>query len=299
MEPADSALQAAFAANRALALWSFGVVVFGTVWQTALLWWASRGGQSRRDTVGLIGASMLVLTGLGCVVWFGTQAGGAAAALVRDADERVAAFNAAAEAERTKAALAAEQIATLTRDTAMAAERTAELERQAAEARRDAETGRLEAERARTALLPLEQQLADTRLTLEQIRTNLTWREIRPDGLQQLAGVLAEGSGRVSIQWTDNDPEALNLAIQLSQAFRLANQQAGARQWIVKGDPKVSSRALLRGLFVPGPYNDSVATVRRAFEAVGLAFTTDDAPGVARAPDEDVVVVVGTKPVPF
>jgi hypothetical protein len=299
MDAADSALRAAFSADRALMLWSSGIVTFGLVWQMGLLWWASRGGQSKRDTAGLIVASLLVLAGIACVATFGSQASDDAAGLIRASDERVAASNAAAEAERAKAAEALKQLAGLTRDAMIAVQRTAELENQAAQAKREADTARLEAERLRTALLPAEQQLTDSKLALERIHNQLNWREISPEGERRLAGVLAGGSGRVTILWIDNDAEALNLAIVLSQAFVLTNRQAGARQWILKGDPTFNSRALLRGLFVPGPDNDSVQSVRKAFDAAGLDYTTDDAPGVARPADADVMIVVGTKPLPF
>lgn len=297
-------MDAAFATDRGLTGWSALVVLVGLGVQIAGLIVVSRA-WDRRTRIGLLGGVVLVLAGLGGVVHFGMRAEDTATARWREAVGRGAELTARLNADTERARIDAEAAA--------ARERTAALELQTAQANRDAEQARLEQKQQDAQVADLQMRLADaeretaeakrdaeaSRVDYESLKTKLTWREILPAGREQMASVLAGGGGNVTIFWVDNDPETLNLAIQVSEIFREANKIAGSRKWNVRGLPRSYGLTLLRGMFVPGPVNPAVETIRKACETIGLVYAPDDAPGTPSAAEGEAEIVLGTKPQPF
>ena len=73
-----------------------------------------------------------------------------------------------------------------------------------------------------------EKEAANARLETEKLKAVVAWRTLSAAQNTELEKVLAAKPGSVNLRWMDGDPEALFLAIQLSQVFQKANWQVAA-----------------------------------------------------------------------
>src|ERR1700730_17440080 len=89
------------------------------------------------------------------------------------------------------------------------------VEGQVAEAKRE---GIKAGETAGSALVraaELEKEAANAKLETERLKATVAWRSISPEIAASLEKILSETPGSVNLRYTDGDPEALFLAIQI------------------------------------------------------------------------------------
>jgi hypothetical protein len=171
-----------------------------------------------------------------------------------------------------------EDMARVQHDTAEAIERAAKLEKETAIAQREA---------------------AEARADQERLKANVQWRTFSATAFNRLVAGLNGPKGSVRLAYQGSDPEALYVAIQISKAFE---QSTG---WAITAESRTYPDRVLFGLFIPGPENDVVKSLRAAFAAAGIPFSTEDvpAPTMTIGPDpgvaKDAVIFVGSKRPPL
>jgi hypothetical protein len=117
----------------------------------------------------------------------------------------------------------------------------------------------------------LEKEAADARLETERLKQVVAWRSISPEGASKLEKVLAVKPGSVNLRFTDGDPEALFLAIQISRILSKANWKIGM------GASKLPN-GILFGIAIPDATGDDIQTLREAFSSAKIQFSTDAIP---------------------
>jgi hypothetical protein len=117
----------------------------------------------------------------------------------------------------------------------------------------------------------LDAESAKSRLETEKLKAVVAWRTISAAQNTELEKVLSEGHGSVNLRWTDGDPEALFLAIQISQVLQKAKWQVAA------GSFKPANRILF-GLILPPDAGKDADTLRQAFSAAHLSFSSVPVP---------------------
>jgi len=205
-------------------------------------------------------------------------------ATITDLTGRAAQLSKDAEAEKAKVAAANERTANLEKETAQIRRDNLSLQKQVADA---------------------QEAAADAQAQEKRLRITVTWRSFTLFGLTRLANLLASGAGgSVTIAWQQGDVESTMFALQIIDAFKLANKQTP--KWKIDLQPRLSYAAVAFGMFVPGPDNASVSQIRGAFTAIGLPFSTSPAPyagtqvgGIfvgAPALTTNALIMVGAKP---
>jgi hypothetical protein len=116
-----------------------------------------------------------------------------------------------------------------------------------------------------------EKEAANAQLETEKIKSVVAWRVIPPENSAQLEKSLSAKPGSVNLRYTDGDPEALYLAIQISHILSKANWQ------IAPGAVKPSN-AILFGISLPDASGIDAQTLRNAFSAAKVEFSTDALP---------------------
>jgi hypothetical protein len=175
------------------------------------------------------------------------------------------------EGEQQKTALAqkeaaeAKQIAGgFERDIAAANQR-------AAEAGAKAEGFRLDIAKANERAARLESEAATAKLETEKLKQVVAWRIIPPEAATELEKVLSGKPGSVNLRYTDGDPEALFLAVQISQILEKAKWQ------IAVGAVKFAN-AIVFGIALPDAAGADAQTLRSAFVAAKISFLTGPLP---------------------
>jgi hypothetical protein len=181
---------------------------------------------------------------------------------------------------RTKTAFASER--------AVAAfERAAQTEKEAAEdlkmagiARQQAEVARKEAEgfqlqiaQANAQTAKLEKEAAAAKLDAEKLKQAVAWRIIPPNVAAVLEKALSAKPGALNLRYTDGDPEALFRAIQFSQILTKA-------KWRIAPGAVKFSNSIQFGLALPDSSGIDAATLRAAFSAARLEYSTAPLPPV-------------------
>jgi hypothetical protein len=128
----------------------------------------------------------------------------------------------------------------------------------------------LQIERLHQQNLILEKQANDARLQTEQIKQVVAWRSISVETADKLRKALSMNPGRVNLRFTDGDPEALFLAIQLSKILSDSGWQVAA------GSEK--SNSVVFGIILPDPLNEEMRLLREAFTKAQIPFSTEALP---------------------
>jgi hypothetical protein len=121
----------------------------------------------------------------------------------------------------------------------------------------------------RTAIL--EKEAADARSETERIKQVVAWRTITPVDALKLETALAEKPGAVNLRYMDGDPEALFLAIQISQILDKAH-------WRIAPGVVKPSNAIVFGIDLPDASGVDAQTLRRAFLAAKVPFSPNELP---------------------
>jgi hypothetical protein len=117
----------------------------------------------------------------------------------------------------------------------------------------------------------LEKEAATARLETEKIKAIVAWRTFSESQAKDLERVLATKPGSVNLRWTDGDPEALFLAIQVSQVLQKAN-------WRVAAGSFKPANQMLFGLILPPEAGDDADTLRQALSAARVSFSSIPVP---------------------
>ncbi|MGA2466203.1 MAG: hypothetical protein ABSH06_17860 [Thermodesulfobacteriota bacterium] len=246
--------------------------------------------------LGLIVGLVLGVVATGLIVWMGNR---------KEAYLKLDVTNANAVADTAK------------ENAAKANERAAALEVQAASLDKEAQDAKLQQEKLKGQLetakenaakaneraaalevraASLDKEAQNAKLEQEKLKAQLSWRTLTPKMLEEVTSVISTTKSSVTLAYTANDPEALFLAIQISKAFENA-------KWDVRAESRTYATRIVFGVTIPGPVNNDVELVRKAFRAAGIPFSTTDVPSPDMAftgPGETpVMVMIGSKPPPF
>jgi hypothetical protein len=113
----------------------------------------------------------------------------------------------------------------------------------------------------------LEKEAATARLETEKLKAVVAWRTISQSDTTALEKVLAANPGSVNLRWQDGDPEALFLAIQISQVLGKAN-------WQVGGGSFKPANSILFGVVLPPDSGADADTLRQALTAAHIPFSS-------------------------
>ncbi len=141
----------------------------------------------------------------------------------------------------------------------------------AAEANTKAEGFRLDIAKANERAANLESETAAAKLETEKLKQVLAWRIIPASGGADLEKVLSGKPGKVNLRYTDGDPEALFLAIQISQIL-------GRAKWQVAPGSEKFANAIQFGISLPDSAGEDAQTLRSAFVAAKISFSTGPLP---------------------
>jgi len=117
----------------------------------------------------------------------------------------------------------------------------------------------------------LEKEAASARLETEKIKRVVAWRVISPPIASALETALAAHPGSVNLRYMDGDPEALFLAIQISQILKKAH-------WHVAPGATKPANTIVFGILLPDAAGLDAQTLRGAFSAANVSFSTDSLP---------------------
>lgn len=140
-----------------------------------------------------------------------------------------------------------------------------------------------------------QKEADEARMQAEKIKAAIAWREISPDKALILEQTLVTTPGTVLIQYTDGDPEALNLALQIARIFMDSKWQTST----------IAARfhnKLVFGLCIPDDSSESSQRLKAAFNSAGISFSSDKLPpalliGFGGPTQEPVTtIMVGSKP---
>ena len=120
----------------------------------------------------------------------------------------------------------------------------------------------------------LEREAATARLETEKLKEVIAWRVLSAETASELEKTLAANPGSVNLRYTDSDPEALYLAIQISQILRKAHWQ------VASGAIKLSD-TIVFGITLPDASSVDAQKLREAFSAAKISYSTVPLPRVA------------------
>jgi len=117
----------------------------------------------------------------------------------------------------------------------------------------------------------LEKEAASARLETEKLKALVAWRTIPAAMAAELEKSLAANPGSVNLRYMDGDPEALFLAIQVSQILDKA-------KWRVAPGAVKPSNAIVFGISLPDATGPDAQRLRTAFAAAKIPFSTTSLP---------------------
>lgn len=139
---------------------------------------------------------------------------------------------------------------------------------------------------ADTRISENERATAQANLEAEKIKAVVAWRTIPSDLASALESALATKPGAVNLRYTDGDPEALYLAIQISRILEEAKWQIGA------GSLKPGN-AIIFGIMLPDTAGPDAVTLREAFTAAKIPFSPGPMPNVGSTASFNVMTIPG------
>lgn len=140
-----------------------------------------------------------------------------------------------------------------------------------AQANERASKAQLDIAKANERGAKLENEAAVAKLETEKLKQVVAWRIIPPEATTELEKVLSGKPGSVNLRYTDGDPEALFLAIQISQIL-------GKAKWQVAPGAEKFSNAIQFGIALPDSAGADAQTLRSAFAAAKIPFSRGPLP---------------------
>lgn len=144
-------------------------------------------------------------------------------------------------------------------------ERIAKLGKETAEANaKVAEAGEGTA-KALAKAAGLEKEAANAKLETEKLKGLVAWRTIPLGKVEAMERVLSAKPGSINLRYMDGDPEALYLAIQISQIM-------GRSRWQVAAGSLKPLNGIVFGINLPASDNKDRQTLEEALLAAGVQF---------------------------
>src|SRR5258706_661126 len=112
----------------------------------------------------------------------------------------------------------------------------------------------------------LEKEAAAARLETEKLKAVVAWRTVSATQNADMERLLSAKPGSVNLRWTDGDPEALFLAIQISQILQRAH-------WNVAPGSFKPANGIMFGFVLPPVAGDDAQTLRDALTAAKVPFS--------------------------
>jgi hypothetical protein len=128
-----------------------------------------------------------------------------------------------------------------------------------------------ETSKANVRAAGLEKEAATARLETEKLKSVVQWRTFSAAQNVDMENVLSAKPGSVNLRWMDGDPEAMFLAIQLSQLLQRAH-------WNVAPGSVKPANGIIFGILLPPMAGDDTETLRKALIAAKLSFSAVPAP---------------------
>ncbi|HEY6456714.1 MAG TPA: hypothetical protein VIY90_15680 [Steroidobacteraceae bacterium] len=146
----------------------------------------------------------------------------------------------------------------------------------------------------------------------ERLKQLVQWRTVDPANMKVLIAELAKGSGEIDLAFAPSDPETEYFALKIigNDGFAAVNNSGNGlkwhvylRQWVTNG--------LFFGISIPGPENDQVRFLRRAFSEAHIEFSTESPPEevppitvgnglkFTPAPRHEALIVIGLRKPPL
>jgi hypothetical protein len=149
-------------------------------------------------------------------------------------------------------------------DSKLKDEAIAEANRKAEEGNALAKTAQANIEAAKTEQEKLKKETAEARLETEKIKQVVTWRTISPADAIELEGVLSARPGSVNLRYTDGDPEALFLSIQVQRILVNA-------KWTVGSGAVKFPNAIAFGVLISGNADsEEVKSLKEGFAKIRM-----------------------------
>ncbi len=145
------------------------------------------------------------------------------------------------------------------------------LRRDLADTNARAEEAKVASANANARAAELEKEAANARLETERIKEVVAWRVMSSESATELEKVLAAKPGSVNLRYMDGDPEALFLAIQISQILSKAH-------WKVAPGAIKPENSIVFGIGLPDSSSADAQTLRSAFSAAKVPFSTNALP---------------------
>jgi hypothetical protein len=117
----------------------------------------------------------------------------------------------------------------------------------------------------------LEKEVASLSVEVNRLKAAIAWRAITPDGAAALEKTLAARAGSVNLRWTDGDPEAMYLAMQLAAIFNKA-------RWQMAPSAFKMGNGLLIGLHIPKTETADWNNLASGLEAARISFSPAEPP---------------------
>jgi hypothetical protein len=133
------------------------------------------------------------------------------------------------------------------------------------------EEARGDAAKANEKAAGLQKEAAAARLETERLKGVVQWRALSTEEASLLENVLSEAPGSVNLRYVDGDPESLFLAIQFSHILEKAH-------WRVAPGATKLANAIVFGIALPDKDGGDAQTLRKAFSAAKLSFSTNSIP---------------------
>jgi hypothetical protein len=112
----------------------------------------------------------------------------------------------------------------------------------------------------------LEKEAANARLETEKIKAVVAWRTLSATQNADLNKVLSARPGSVNLRWIDGDPEALFLAMQISQVL-------GNAKWQVAPGAFKPAGSIHFGILVPPESGADADTLRQSLQAAKIGYS--------------------------
>jgi len=117
----------------------------------------------------------------------------------------------------------------------------------------------------------LEKEAEIAKLQSAKIKQAISWRTLSKQNVNELERLLSMEPGEVNLRYTEGDPEALFLAIQISQILDNAN-------WKIALGAIKFSNTLVFGIAIPRDLTPSGGRLREAFTKAKIHFTSEVLP---------------------
>ena len=148
--------------------------------------------------------------------------------------------------------------------------------------------------RANERAAALQKEAAATALQAEILKSRISWRELTHRQREILESDGKQVLGTVNVEYTDSDPEALSLALQITRSLREAGLNVGIAAVKLPNDLIFGFRCDDRG-------SESGRKLADIFERAGISITREQIPGAigfnSTLVNEPIATVfVGSKP---